>query len=70
MDIEAVRREFPALERRINGMRVIFADNASTTLKSRRTIDAVRYYYTDVCANVHRGVNALALEAEGLYEGA
>ena len=70
MDVEAVRREFPALERRINGKRVVFADNASTTLKSRRTIEAVNHYYTSICANVHRGVNTLAKEAEDLYEGA
>jgi cysteine desulfurase/selenocysteine lyase len=70
MDTELIRREFPALERRINGMRVIFADNASTTLKSRSTIDAVCHYCTSICANVHRGVNALAREAEELYEGA
>ena len=48
---------------------VIFADNAATSLKSRRTIDAVMKYYTEICANVHRGINVLAEEAEALYEG-
>ena len=70
MNMEPVRMNFPALELRLNGVPVIFADNASTTLKSEETIKAVTHYYTRVCANVHRGVGALAQEAEAEYEGA
>ena len=70
MDVEEVRRHFPALARRINGRPVLFADNASTTLKSVNTIGAVARYYMEVCANVHRGTSAISREAEACYEGA
>jgi cysteine desulfurase / selenocysteine lyase len=70
LDITRVRSEFPALERRLNGRPVIFADNAATSLKPQCVIDAVTYYYTHVCANVHRGISILAQEADDLYEAA
>ncbi len=70
LDMEGIREQFPALERHYEGRRVIFADNAATSLKPFSVIKAVEYYYTDVCANVHRGVNVLAQEADALYEEA
>jgi cysteine desulfurase/selenocysteine lyase len=70
VNIEAIREAFPALKRTVKGKPVIFADNAATTLKSQRVIDAVVRYYTEICSNVHRGINVLAEEAEALYEGA
>ena len=70
MNVSEVRKHFPALNRIIDGRPVLFADNASTTLKSVNTIGAVARYYMEVCANVHRGANAISREAEGLYEGA
>lgn len=70
LDVDAIRRHFPALERRIDGHPVLFADNAATSLKPRSVIDAVSHYYTDLSVNVHRGVNLLAEEAERLYEDA
>ncbi|MFO7956677.1 MAG: cysteine desulfurase [Candidatus Brocadiia bacterium] len=69
-DVESIRRQFPALERTFNGRPVIFADNAATSLKPQSVIAAVNYYYTEVCANVHRGINAIAQEADALYEEA
>jgi cysteine desulfurase/selenocysteine lyase len=65
-----IREHFPALARRSGGKQVVFADNASTSLKPRVVIDAVQHYYTDVCANVHRGVSLLAQEADALFEDA
>ncbi len=70
MDIATIREHFPALGRQVDGRPVVFADNAATSLKPRCVIDAVTDYYTRICANVHRGVNTLAQEADGLYEEA
>jgi cysteine desulfurase/selenocysteine lyase len=65
---EEIRNEFPALKKIHNGQPVIFADNASTTLKPARVIKAVSYFYTDLSSNVHRGVNALTQETETIFE--
>ncbi len=70
LDVDAIRRQFPALDRRLAGQPVLFADNAATSLKPQQVIDAVTRYYTELSVNVHRGVNLLAEETERLYERA
>jgi len=70
LDVSAIRQEFPILQRGLNGRPIVFADNAATSLKPRSVIDAVAHYYTHICANVHRGINVLAQEADKLYEDA
>jgi cysteine desulfurase/selenocysteine lyase len=70
IDADAVRHEFPVLGRQVAGRPVVFADNAATSLRPRCVIDAVTHYYTHVSANVHRGVNVLAEEADALFEDA
>jgi len=62
------RSHFPALSRQQNGKAIIFADNASTTLKPQSVINSVNYFYTHLCSNVHRGENTLTQEASELYE--
>ena len=63
-----VRPEFPLLGRELSGRPVVFLDNASTTPKPRRVIDAVVAYYEGATANVHRGVHALGEEATRLFD--
>lgn len=70
INIDALRSQFPALKRQFNGKPVVFADNAATSLKPQCVIDAVTNYYGTNCSNVHRGINALAQEADDLYEDA
>jgi len=65
-----VRPEFPLLTRELAGQPLVFLDSASTTPKPRAVIDAVTHYYTNVTANVHRGVHALGEEATRLYDAA
>ncbi|MEM6793489.1 MAG: cysteine desulfurase [Acidobacteriota bacterium] len=70
-NVEAFRADFPALAQTSpDGAPLLFADNASTSLKPQAVIDAVLGYYTGPCANVHRGVHRLAEEAGRRYEGA
>jgi cysteine desulfurase/selenocysteine lyase len=69
-DVEEIRRDFPILERRIDGKRLVYLDNAATSQKPRRVIEALTEYYEEHNANIHRGVHRLAEEATAAYEGA
>ena len=53
-DVEDVRADFPILNRKINGMNLVYLDNAATTQKPRHVIDALTRYYEETNANVHR----------------
>ena len=65
-----VRAEFPLLARTYEGRPLVFLDSAATTPKPRVVIDAVRRYYEEATANVHRGVHLLGEEATEAYEAA
>ncbi len=66
-DVEAIRREFPAFQRRVNGAPLVYLDSASTTQKPRAVISAVVRAY-EASANIHRGVHALSVEATEAFE--
>ncbi|MCE7082709.1 cysteine desulfurase [Streptomyces sp. ST2-7A] len=71
LDTEAIRKDFPALDRTVHdGRRLVYLDNAATSQKPRQVLDALTTYYERHNANVHRGVHVLAEEATALYEGA
>lgn len=63
-------QEFPILRRKINGQRLVYLDNASTTQKPRSVIEAISNFYKNHNANIHRGIYTLSLEATKLYEEA
>lgn len=68
MDIAAIRREFPILEREVNGRPLIYLDNTATSQTPREVTDAITRMYTSTKANVHRGVHTLSQEATDLQE--
>jgi len=68
VDIQAIRQDFPILKRSVNNNPLIYFDNAATTQKPRQVIDAIRDFYENHNANVHRAVHTLSLEATDLYE--
>ena len=68
-DVEAVRRDFPILSREIGGKPLVYLDSAATSQKPQVVIDALVAYYSDINANVHRGVHTLSQEATDAYEG-
>ncbi len=71
LDVEKVRKDFPALERLVHGDRpLVYLDNAATSQKPQQVLDALDDYYARHNANVHRGIHVLAEEATALYEGA
>ena len=66
LDCEALRREFPEIEER----GVVYLDNAASTLKPRRVVEAMREFSYRSYANVHRGIHRLSREASRAYEEA
>ncbi len=68
MNIEKIREDFPILQRKINNKRLVYFDNAATSLKPRQILDAERCYYENSCANIHRGLHTLSEEASIGYE--
>ena len=70
MDTDAIRSDFPILERRINGRRMAFLDSAASSQKPVQVLDAMADIYRNSYANVHRGAYTLSQEATEAYEDA
>ncbi len=69
-DVAGIRAQFPILFRPIRGKPLAYLDNAATTQKPRVVLDAMRRYYEEENANVHRGVHFLSERATRSYEEA
>jgi cysteine desulfurase / selenocysteine lyase len=69
-DVESVRKDFPILHLRVHGKPLAYLDNAATSQKPQAVIDALRHYYEEENANVHRGVHYLSELATQKYESA
>ncbi len=70
LDPAVIRRDFPILEREMNGKRLIYLDSASSSQKPYQVLEAMDDYYSKHNANVHRSVYALAEESTRLFEEA
>jgi cysteine desulfurase/selenocysteine lyase len=70
LDVAAIRREFPVLQRTVRGKPLAYLDNAASSQRPRVVLDAMTRYYETTHANVHRGVHTLSQEATDLFEGA
>src|SRR2546430_17625341 len=64
------KSDFPLLARDVDGMPITYLDSASTTPRPRTVIDAVTRYYTELGANVHRGVHPLSEASTEAFERA
>jgi len=69
-DVDAVRREFPALHQEVNGKPLTYLDNAASSMKPQVVIDALVAFYGRDYSNVHRGVHTLSQRATETYEAA
>jgi cysteine desulfurase / selenocysteine lyase len=69
-DAERVRKDFPILERTVNGRALVYLDSAASSQRPLSVLRAVEEYETHSHANVHRGVHALSQAATEAYEGA
>lgn len=68
--IQDIRKDFPILERKVNGKPLIYFDNAATSQTPVQVIDSIVHYYSFLNANIHRGVHTLSQEATDAYEKA
>ncbi len=69
-DAHAVRRQFPILDQRVNGQRLVWLDNAATTQKPQVVIDRLKHFYEHDNSNIHRAAHTLAARATDAYEQA
>ena len=70
LDINTIRKDFPILDEKVNGQKLIYFDNAATSQTPQQVIDVIVNYYRSFNANIHRGVHQLSQEATDKYEQA
>ncbi|PSQ04493.1 cysteine desulfurase [Halobacteriales archaeon QS_6_71_20] len=82
LDVEAVRGDFPILQRKVGGdvtipgedeadtEPLVYLDNAATSHTPEPVVDAIADYYRSYNSNVHRGIHHLSQEASIAYENA
>jgi len=70
IDVQAIRADFPVLDREINGKKLVFLDSAASSQKPLPVIEAIGKYYRTSHANVHRGIYRLSEEATDAFEKA
>jgi len=69
-DVNAIRRDFPILQERVNGRPLVWLDNAATTQKPQAVIDRLAWFYAHENSNIHRAAHTLAARATDAYEAA
>ena len=70
LDIQSIRKDFPVLNRQVNGKPLVYFDNAATSQTPKQVIQSIVDYYENYNANIHRGVHTLSQEATEAYEKA
>ncbi|MFS8533674.1 MAG: cysteine desulfurase [Limnochordales bacterium] len=70
IDARALRKDFPVLDQLVNGRPLVYLDSAATAQKPRPVIEAVRRFFEEYNANVHRAIHALGERATAEYEEA
>jgi cysteine desulfurase / selenocysteine lyase len=69
-DAASIRNDFPILQEKVHGRRLIWLDNGATTQKLQAVIDRLAAFYAHENSNVHRGAHTLAARATDAYEAA
>ena len=69
-DAATIRNDFPILQEKVHGKRLIWLDNGATTQKPQAVIDRLAAFYAHENSNVHRGAHTLAARATDAYEAA
>jgi cysteine desulfurase/selenocysteine lyase len=60
--------DFPILKQEVNGKSLVYLDNGASSQKPQVVIDAISKYYSEINANIHRGVHTLSQKATDAYE--
>lgn len=69
LDVQQVRRQFPALARQINGQPAVYFDGPAGSQVPTRVVDAISHYLTQTNAN-HGGVFTTARESDAVLDEA
>ncbi len=69
-DLAAARADFPILEEKIHGKRLVYLDSGASAQKPVQVLDRMDHAYRHEYANVHRGLHTLANRATDAFEGA
>jgi len=69
-DVERIRKDFPVLSQRVNGMPLVYLDNAASSQVPQMVIERGMQYLKYEHSNIHRGVHYLSVKATNAYEGA
>jgi len=67
-DVAALRKDFPLLDREVNGKRIVYLDSGASSLPPHQVVEAMSEYYETTHANVHRGVYHTAEVATERFE--
>ena len=67
---EDLRKEFPALSRKVYGKDLVYFDNAATVQRPQCVLELWDYLSRNSNANIHRAVHKMADEATEAYEQA
>jgi cysteine desulfurase / selenocysteine lyase len=67
-DLARVRADFPILNERIYGNRLVYLDSGASAQKPRAVLDKMDWAHEHAYANVHRGLHTLANRATEAYE--
>ncbi|MDO4224362.1 MAG: cysteine desulfurase [Bergeyella zoohelcum] len=59
-NIEDIRKQFPILNQMVNGKPLVYLDNAASSQKPISVLETWQKYYTEINANVHRGIHTLS----------
>ena len=67
-DVEAIRKDFPILQREVHGVPLVYLDSANTSQKPQVVLDTLTEFYANHNANVARAVHTLGSEATNAFE--
>ncbi|MEX2551821.1 MAG: cysteine desulfurase [Actinomycetota bacterium] len=70
MDAEAIRKDFPILDQKVNGFPLVYLDNGATSQRPTAVIEELKRFYEEDNSNVHRSVHTLGQRATLLYDEA
>ncbi|MDZ7714926.1 MAG: cysteine desulfurase [Balneolaceae bacterium] len=68
IDFDAIRKDFPVLNRSVNGNPLVYLDNAASSQMPNHVADRIDKYHREEHANVHRGIHTLSQEGTDFYE--
>ena len=68
LDVERIRKDFPVLDRQINGQRIVYLDSAASSQKPRVVLDTMQRFYETSYAPTHRSAYQLATDATEAFE--